>query len=158
MRIVSFLLPVLSAGIIVCAVAGLVVVGLNDSRRSSEQHAALRLALDEVHAVFGDGERFEDGKLRLIERRAGLKDLRFATDLPATADREVQSLHDREGRIVGWFSWAPDRALARTMNGLWAGRFGRRHAGRLCLRRRARRTPPRPLARTQHRDRSPADR
>jgi diguanylate cyclase (GGDEF)-like protein len=32
----------------------------------------------------------------------------------------VQSLHDREGRIVGWFSWAPDRALAHAMNELWA--------------------------------------
>jgi diguanylate cyclase (GGDEF)-like protein len=110
----------LSGAIIVCAVIGLLVVALNDSRRTSERHAALRLALDEVRAVFGDGDRFEDGKLRLIERRAGLKDLRFATDPSATADREVQSLHDRDGRIAGWFSWAPDRALARTMNVLWA--------------------------------------
>jgi hypothetical protein len=113
------LLPVLSAAIIVCAAAALVVVGLDDRRLSSERHAALRLALDEVHAVFGEGDRFGDGKLRLIERPAGLKDLRFATDPPTTADREAQSLHDRDGRIVGWFSWAPDRALARIMNKLW---------------------------------------
>src|ERR1700733_7761489 len=113
-RVTSFLLPVLSAAIIVCAAAGLVVVALNDSRRTSERHAALRLALDEVHAVFGDGDRLDDGKLRLIERRSGLKDLRFATDPPPPADREVQSLHDRDGRIVGWFTWAPDRALPRT--------------------------------------------
>jgi diguanylate cyclase (GGDEF)-like protein len=119
-RITSLFLPVLSAAIIVCTVAGLVVVGLNDSRRTSERHSALRLALDEVRAVFGDGDRFDEGKLRLIERRAGLKDLRFATDPSATAGREVQSLHDRDGRIVGWFSWAPDRALARSMNLLWA--------------------------------------
>jgi diguanylate cyclase (GGDEF)-like protein len=119
-RLTSLFLPLLSGAIIVCAVIGLLVVALNDSRRTSERHAALRLALDEVRAVFGDGDRFEDGKLRLIERRAGLKDLRFATDPSATADREVQSLHDRDGRIAGWFSWAPDRALARTMNVLWA--------------------------------------
>jgi diguanylate cyclase (GGDEF)-like protein len=119
-RLTSLFLPVLSAAIIVCAIAGLVIVAFNDSRRTSERHAALRLALDEVRAVFGDGDRFEDGKLRLIERRAGLKDLRFATDPSATADREVQSLHDRDGRIVGWFSWTPERALARTMNVLWA--------------------------------------
>ena len=95
-RITSLFLPVLSAAIIVCAVAGLVVVGLNDSRRTSERHASLRLALDEVRAVFGDGDRFDNGKLRLIERRAGLKDLRFATDPSATAGREVQS--PRSGR------------------------------------------------------------
>jgi hypothetical protein len=64
---------------------------LNDSRRTSEWHASLRLALDEVRAVFGDGDRFDNGKLRLIERRAGLKDLCFATDPSATAGREVQS-------------------------------------------------------------------
>ena len=130
-RIASLLLLVLSAAIIVCAAAALVVVGLNDRRLTSERHAALRLALDEVHAVFGEGNRFGDGKLRLIERRAGLKDLRFATDPPATADREVQSLHDRDGRIVGWFSWAPDRALARIMNKLWvlAGLAGAALAG-----------------------------
>jgi diguanylate cyclase (GGDEF)-like protein len=127
-RIASLLLPVLSAAIIVCAAAALVVVGLEDRRLSSERHAALRLALDEVHAVFGEGDGFGDGKLRLIDRRAGLKDLRFATDPPTTADREVQSLHDRDGRIVGW---APDRALARTMNKLWvlAGLAGAALAG-----------------------------
>jgi hypothetical protein len=115
----SLFLPILSSAIIVCAVAGIVVIRLNDSRQTSERHAALRLALDEVRAVFGDADRFEEGKLRLIERRAGLRDLRFATDPSATADREVQSLHDRDGRIAGWFSWAPDRTLARTMNVLW---------------------------------------
>lgn len=130
-RIASLLLPVLSAAIIVCAAAALVVVGLDDRRLSSERHAALRLAIDEVHAVFGEGDRFGDGKLRLIERPAGLKDLRFATDPPTTADREAQSLHDRDGRIVGWFSWAPDRALARIMNKLWvlAGLAGAALAG-----------------------------
>jgi hypothetical protein len=55
-RIASLLLLVLSAAIIVCAVAALVVVGLNDRRLTSERHAALRLALDEVHAVFGEGD------------------------------------------------------------------------------------------------------
>ena len=57
--------------------------------------------------------------------------MRFASDPPTTADREVQSLHDRDGRIVGWFSWAPDRALARIMNELWvlAGLAGAAVAG-----------------------------
>lgn len=54
-RISSLFLPILGAAIIVCAIAGLVVVGLNDSRRTGERHAALRLALDEVRAVFGAG-------------------------------------------------------------------------------------------------------
>lgn len=139
-RITSFFLLVLSGAIIVCAVVGLVAVGWNDNRRASERHAALRLALDEVHAVFGRDDRFEEGTLRLIERRAGVKDLHFATEPPA-GDREVQSLHDREGRITGWLTWQPDRALERITKALWVlvaiagaalagGAFVAAHAGR----------------------------
>jgi len=93
-RIASLLLLILSGMVVACAVIGLVVVGWNDNRRTSERHAALRLALDEVHAVFGQGDRFENGRLRLIERRAGLKDLHFGTDPPAAGDREVNVLEE----------------------------------------------------------------
>jgi diguanylate cyclase (GGDEF)-like protein len=118
-HIASLFLLALSAAVVVCALIGLAFIAWNDSRRSVERHAALRLALDEVHAVFGHGDGFENGRLRLIERRAGLKGLRFATEPPATGAREVQSLHDSEGRIIGWFSWEPDRGLARVMKALW---------------------------------------
>ena len=33
--------------------------------------------------------------------------------------RELQSLHDARGRIVGWFSWAGDRGIIGVMNRLW---------------------------------------
>ena len=69
--------------------------------------------------MFGNTDQFDAGQLALIERRAGLTDLRFDSALAADGGREVQSLHDAQGRIVGWFSWAPDRALIHTMNGLW---------------------------------------
>ena len=70
-------------------------------------------ALDEVRAVFGDGVRFDDGKLRLIERRAGLKDLRFATDPSATADRERVKLRIRESSRPSRSRTAPALSTAR---------------------------------------------
>ena len=70
--------------------------------------------------MFGDADRFDKSQLGLIERRSGLNDLRFDADLTSDGEREVQSLHDAQGRIVGWFSWAPDRALVHTMNWLWS--------------------------------------
>ena len=42
--------------------------------------------------------------IRSLERTAGLKDLRFEAE-PAGGSREMQSVVDAQGRIVGWFSW-----------------------------------------------------
>ena len=55
-----------------------------------------------------------------------MPDLRFGTDPAADSGREVQSVQDAHGRIVGWFSWTPDRALIRAMDWLWgiAGAVG----------------------------------
>ncbi len=118
-RAASSALMLFAAAMIALAAVGIAVTRHNDSRLENERHTALRLSLDELHAVFGDVDRFDDSQLRLIERRAGLKDLRFETDPTAEAGRELQSLHDEEGRIVGWFIWAPDRRLVTAMYWLW---------------------------------------
>jgi diguanylate cyclase (GGDEF)-like protein len=125
-RVTTILLLLAALAIIACAVSGLSDTQRTDSRQGSERHAALQVALDELHAVFGDVDRFDPSQLGLIARRAGLDDLRFDTDLTPDGAREVQSLHDAQGRILGWFSWAPDRALIRSMNWLWgvAGALG----------------------------------
>ena len=119
-RITTILLLGFGLAVIACAVIGLADTTRDDSRLEIERHAALQDALDELHAVFGDVDHFDSGQLRLIERRAGLNDLHFDTDMAADGGREVQSLHDPQGRIVGWFSWVPDRALAHAMDWLWA--------------------------------------
>ena len=119
-RVATILLLVLAAAVIGCAAIGLSVTERNDSRLEAERHAALQTALDEVHAVFGDADHFQPGELALIERRSGLAGLRFDADLAADSGREVQSMHDGQGRIVGWFSWAPDRSLIRAMVQLWS--------------------------------------
>ncbi|MGA7789538.1 MAG: bifunctional diguanylate cyclase/phosphodiesterase, partial [Xanthobacteraceae bacterium] len=109
----------LALAAIACAAVGLIETQRHDSRLATEQHAALQAALVDLQTGSGDVGRFEAGELGEIERRAGLKDLRFESDLGSDRGREVQSLHDGQGRIIGWFSWAPDRAFVGTMNWLW---------------------------------------
>jgi diguanylate cyclase (GGDEF)-like protein len=119
-RITTFLLLIFALAVIACAAAGLTATQRNDARQAAERHKTLEAVLGELHAVFGDIDHFENGQLGLVERRAGLNDLRFDADPASDSEREVQSLHDAQGRIVGWFSWAPDRALIHTMNWLWS--------------------------------------
>ena len=52
-----------------------------------------------------------------MERTAGLKDLRFETE-PVAGDREIQSVLDGQGRIIGWFSWEPDRSMSNALGQL----------------------------------------
>jgi diguanylate cyclase (GGDEF)-like protein len=119
-HISSYVLMALAVAMLVCAAAGLTVTLREDARLSAERHAALELALGEIQGVSGENDQFDDNQLQALARRTGLNDLRFDTDDSATAGREVQSLHDGHGRILGWFSWAPDRALMRTLIWLWA--------------------------------------
>ncbi len=124
-RALSLTLVLLAVATIACAVIALAVTQYHDRRMAAERHTALQTALEELHAVFGDVHRVDDAQLRLIERRSGLADLRFGSDPPPEAGREIQSLEDAQGRIVGWFSWAPDRGLTLAMDWLWgfAGAF-----------------------------------
>ena len=118
-RVASPWLMILAGAMLICAGIGFAVTQFDDSRREVERQVALRQALEEFRAVSGDVDRIGDSELRLIERRAGLKGLRFDSDPAGDAQREVQSLIDSRGRIVGWFSWVSDRALVRAMNRLW---------------------------------------
>ena len=118
-RVTSLLLVILAAAIVVAGASGYAVALREDRRMEAQRHDALRAALDDLNAVFGDVDHFEDGQLQLIERQAGLKDLQFDSDPVGETGREEQSLHDAEGRIIGWFSWAPNRAIFSAMERLW---------------------------------------
>jgi len=118
-RISTAMLLMLGFAVLACAAGGLYLTRLNDSRQAAARHVALETALGELHAVFGDVARFDTGQLGFLARRAGLDDLTFDADLTPDGSREAQSMHDAEGRIIGWFSWAPDRAFVRAMDLLW---------------------------------------
>ncbi len=110
----------LAVAMLACTVAGFVATLREDRRLAAERHAALELALDQVPGAFGEGRRLDGAKLPVIARLSGLKDLRFDSAGTGIAGREVQSVHNDAGRIVGWLSWAPDRSLIRAMYWLWS--------------------------------------
>jgi diguanylate cyclase (GGDEF)-like protein len=126
-QVSSYVLMAMAAAMVACAVIGFVVTLRADRHISAEQHAALQLALNDVANdmandvayVGSENGRFDDSRIAAIARRAGLKDLRFDADDSAIDGREAQSILDGRGRIVGWFSWAPDRALIRAIIWLW---------------------------------------
>ncbi len=118
-RVCSISLVLFAAAVIGCAAVGAAVTQYNDRRFAAERHVALQQALDELRAVFGNVERFDYGQLQLLERRSRLHDLRFDAEVAPQGGREVQSLQDARGRIVGWLSWVPDRAFILTMDWLW---------------------------------------
>ena len=118
-RVSTVLSLALALAVLACAAVGLSETQRNDDRRAAAEHAALQAALGDLHSVFGNVDHFDAGQLNIIKRRAGLRDLRFDGDLASDRGREAQSLHDGQGRIVGWFSWTPDRAFIGAMNWLW---------------------------------------
>jgi diguanylate cyclase (GGDEF)-like protein len=117
----SYVLMGLALAMLFGAIVGLVVTLHEDSRLAGGRHAALQLVLDDLQgtAIIQSGH-FDASQLQAIARRTGLNDLRFDTDDTGVAGREVQSLHGPQGRILGWFSWAPDRALIRALIWLWS--------------------------------------
>jgi diguanylate cyclase (GGDEF)-like protein len=118
-QISSYVLMAMAAAMVICSVIGFIVALRADRYVSAGQHAALQLALDDMQYVAGDNGRFDDGQVAVIARRAGLKDLRFDADDSAIGRREAQSILDGRGRIVGWFSWAPDRTFIGAVIWLW---------------------------------------
>ena len=109
----------LSGAVILCAAIGFAVTQLSANHIAAQEHAALQRALDAFQGATGDVQDVNDTELRLIEHSAGLKDLRFDVGPANEAGREMQSLHDARGRIIGWFSWIADNALAHAMDRLW---------------------------------------
>jgi diguanylate cyclase (GGDEF)-like protein len=118
-RIALFLPAFFAGAVLLCAATGFAFTRLSEGRIEAEQHMALQVALDEFHAQFGDIDAPDDVQLRSIAHRAGLGDLRFDAGPTGEGGRQMQSLHDARGRIVGWFSWVVDRGLVGAMDRLW---------------------------------------
>ena len=110
---------ILAVTVLACAAIGFTETERSGGRLAAEQHDALQAALGEINDGTAKRQHFDADELSRIARRAGLHDLRFDAALTANRGREVQSLHDAQGRIVGWFSWAPDRGFIGAMAWLW---------------------------------------
>jgi diguanylate cyclase (GGDEF)-like protein len=117
LRIVVPLAIILVAVTIACLGLGFVVARQADDRAEAGHRQALRGAVEALQAVAPDLSGNDPRIIRILEEASGLKGLRFDDDLPE-GDREVQTLLDRKGRIVGWLNWAPERSATATMNGI----------------------------------------
>jgi diguanylate cyclase (GGDEF)-like protein len=100
-----------------CAIVGNALVHQADEQQGLERRAALLSAIQDVRNSGADFAKLDVRRIRSIERTAGLKGLRFETE-PIEDDREVQSVLDGQGRIVGWFSWEPQNAMSDALGEL----------------------------------------
>ena len=97
-----------------CAIAVSMVARQTDERHETERRAALQRAIDDIRST--GASSLDPRRLRGLEQTWGLKDLRFDTE-PAD-HREVQSVIDGNGRIVGWFTWEADRPMTQALSRL----------------------------------------
>src|SRR5580693_2859506 len=118
-RIAVYVPVFLACATLFCAAIGFAATQFGETHVEAEQRAALRAALDQYRQKYGDIEGLNTADLREIQRRAGLQDLRFDLDPASEAGRQIQSLHNGSGRIIGWLSWVSDGALVGAMNRLW---------------------------------------
>jgi diguanylate cyclase (GGDEF)-like protein len=114
--IAPFALIVLFA-IVACTGLAYVLARQADDYLEAEHRRALAGAVEALQAVSPDLGSVEPALIVLLERASGLKQLKFEHE-PTAARREVQSMHDSKGRIVGWFSWEPQRPATGMMHRL----------------------------------------
>ena len=114
LRFIAPLALLVVAATIVCSGLGLVLANQADDYFEASHRQALRGAIEAMQAVSPDLAHGEPRLVRMLERASGLKDLRFESDQPDDG-REVQSLTDANGRIIGWFSWETERPATAIM-------------------------------------------
>jgi diguanylate cyclase (GGDEF)-like protein len=116
-RLIATLALFVISATLFCTIVSYVLVRQADDRQAFERRGALLGAVQEIRASGADFAKLDPKLIRGLERTAGLKDLRFETE-PAAGSREIQSVLDAQGRIVGWFSWEPDRSMAAALRQL----------------------------------------
>jgi diguanylate cyclase (GGDEF)-like protein len=107
LRIIAPLAVLIVIAALACAGFGYVLARQADDDLDAERRQALTGAVEALQATVPLG-RVEPSLIPALARLTGLKGLKFESD-PADDDRPVQSVIDRKGRIVGWFTWEAER-------------------------------------------------
>ena len=108
LKLMSPLAMVVVAATVLCCVLGFVLAKQADDYLENAHRQALRGAIEALQAVSPDLTDVDPKLIHILESASGLKGLRLAEEPPEGA-REVQSLIDSNGRIVGWFTWEAER-------------------------------------------------
>ena len=99
------------------AIVGYALVHQADERQGLERRAALLGAIEDIRNSGADFAALDPRHIKGMERTAGLRNLRFETE-PVAGDREVQSVLDGRGRIIGWFSWEREQSMSNALSQL----------------------------------------
>jgi diguanylate cyclase (GGDEF)-like protein len=108
LKMLSPLAMLVVAATVVCGVLGFVLARQADDSFESANRQALRGAIDALQAASPDLVNVDPNIVRILERASGLKGLRLV-EVPPPGARDVHSLIDPNGRIVGWFTWEAER-------------------------------------------------
>jgi diguanylate cyclase (GGDEF)-like protein len=117
LRLIAPLAILVFAAIVVCTGLAYMLAKQADDFLEAQHRQALAGAVEALQAVSPDLAHVEPKLILVLERASGLKDLKFEPE-PNGRGRDVQSMLDRKGRIVGWFSWEPERPATAMMNRL----------------------------------------
>src|SRR4051794_38962556 len=117
LRVIGPLSILVMVATVVCTMLGFVLARQADDHLTAEHRQALRGAIEALQAVSPDFPAVDPKLLLLLERASGLNGLTFDPDRFADG-REIQPLNDRNGRIIGWFSWEAERPATATMRRL----------------------------------------
>ena len=88
----------------------------SDERLWAEQRAALRTAISEFRAWFGQTGGLDPRFVRMVERSVNIAGLTFETE--PSDRRESQPVIDGNGRIAGFFTWDKKHPMTNAMNRL----------------------------------------
>jgi diguanylate cyclase (GGDEF)-like protein len=116
-RLVATLALFVLSATFVCAIVGYALVRQADDRQGVERRASLLGAIEDIRNSGADFSALDARHIKGMERTAGLTDLRFETE-PVAGDREIQSVLNSHGRIIGWFSWRPEHSMSNALSQL----------------------------------------
>ncbi len=116
-RLIMLLALLAMGATLVSAGVGYGVAQQSDERMWSEQRGALRNAIGEFRALFGNNREIDPRFVRMVEQSARLQGLKFETE-PSAGEREMQPVLDAQGRIAGFFTWERTRPMSAAMDGL----------------------------------------
>ena len=116
-RLIVLLALVAMGATLISAGVGYGLAQQSDERLWSEQRGALRNAIAEFRALFGQTREIDPRFVRMVEQSARLQDLKFEIE-PTPSEREMQPVLDAQGRISGFFTWERTRPMATAMDRL----------------------------------------
>jgi diguanylate cyclase (GGDEF)-like protein len=115
LRVIAPLALLVLVATVICTGFGYMLARQADDHLEAGRRQSLAGAVEALRA--SDLARVDLEFIRALERVSGLKGLRFETE-PVGGDRNVHSLLDRKGRILGWLSWESEGPATAMMTRL----------------------------------------